>query len=101
MHRSARVMVSAFALLLVAAFAIVPGTARANMNRPTWAAGDFWVYAVGNASLQSTLRISVTGTQSVLVNGTSYAAYHTSTEFTTHSGRSEERRVGKECRSRW
>ena len=86
MRRSARVMVSAFALLLVAAFAVVPGTARANMARPTWAAGDFWVYTVGNASLQSTLRISVTGTQPVLVNGTSYATYHTSTEFTTHSG---------------
>jgi len=36
MHRSARVMVSAFALLLVTAFAIVPGTARANMDKPSW-----------------------------------------------------------------
>src|SRR5438445_166160 len=73
MHRSARAMVSALALLLVAAFAIVPGTARANMDRPTWAAGDFWVYAVGNASAQTTLSIHVTGTQSVLVNETSTA----------------------------
>src|SRR2546427_3199178 len=86
MHRSARAMVSALALLLVAAFAIVPGTARANMVRPTWASGDFWVYAVGNASAQSTLRISVTGTQSVLVNTTSYATYHTTTELSTRSG---------------
>jgi len=86
MHRSARAMVSALALLLVAAFAIVPGTARANMDRPTWAAGDFWVYAVGNASAQTTLSIHVTGTQSVLVNGTSYATYHTTTELSTRSG---------------
>jgi hypothetical protein len=86
MHRSARVMVSAFAMLLVAAFAFVPGTARADMNRPSWNAGDFWVYAVGNASAQSTLSIRVTGTQSVLVNGTSYATYHTTTELATRSG---------------
>jgi len=46
MHRSARVLVSVLALLLLAAFAIVPGTARANMDRPTWASGDFWEYAV-------------------------------------------------------
>src|SRR5207244_11394579 len=86
MHRSARAMVSALALLLVAAFAIVPGTARANMDRPTCAAGDFWVYAVGHASAQTTLSIHVTGTQSVLVNGTSYATYATTTEFSSRSG---------------
>src|SRR5439155_700740 len=58
MHRSARAMVAAFALLLVAAFAIVPGTARANMDKPTWAAGDFWVYSF------------VSGSGGLAINGT-------------------------------
>ncbi len=81
MHRSARVFVSVLALLLLAAFAIVPGTARANMDRPTWASGDFWEYAVvsgtGPARTVGTLRMDVTGSESTIVNGTSYSAYHT------------------------
>ncbi len=79
MHTSARVMVAAFALLLVAAFALVPGTAKANMNKPSWAAGDYWVYAVSAGSLatsNTTLRMDVTGTESVTVNGTAYSTYH-------------------------
>ncbi len=65
MHRSARAMVAAFALLLVAAFAIVPGTARANMDKPTWAAGDFWVYSFvsgsGGLAINGTLRSRIFG----------------------------------------
>jgi len=79
MHRSARVMVSALALLLVAAFAIVPGTARANMDKPVWASGDFWVYALPSSSFgvsNATLRMDVTGTQSLVVNGTPHSTYH-------------------------
>ena len=79
MHTPARVMVAAFALLLVAAFAIVPGTAKANMNKPTWASGDFWVYALSTGSVgipNTTLRMDVTGTESVTVNGTTYSTYH-------------------------
>ena len=30
-----------------------------------------------------------------------YAGYHETTSNHTYAGRSEERRVGKECRSRW
>src|SRR5438034_1144699 len=71
MHRSARAMVAAFALLLVAAFAIVPGTARANMDKPTWAAGDFWVYSFvsgsGGLAINGTLRLDATGTDSTVV----------------------------------
>ncbi len=85
MHRSARVMVSAFALLLVAAFAIVPGTARANMDKPTWAAGDFWVYSFvsgsGGLTLNGTLRLDVTGTESVTLNGTDYPCYHVAADL--------------------
>src|SRR5213593_893875 len=79
MHRSARVMVSAFALLLVAAFAIVPGSAKANMDKPTWAAGDFWVYSFasgsGGLTINGTLRLDVTGTETVTLNGTDYPCY--------------------------
>src|SRR2546422_145573 len=67
MHTSARVMVATFALLLVAAFAIVPGTARANMDKPTWAAGDFWVYSLVSGSAGLTLNASVTWTDSTVV----------------------------------
>jgi len=85
MHRSARVMVSAFALLLVAAFAIVPGTARANMDKPTWAAGDFWVYSFvsgsGGLTLNGTLRLDVTGTETVTLNQTDYPCYHVAADL--------------------
>jgi hypothetical protein len=85
MHRSARVMVLAFTLLLVAAFAIVPGTARADMNKPAWASGDFWVYALPSSGIgvsNATLRIAVTGTQSITVNGTPFSTYHTDATVT-------------------
>jgi len=85
MHRSARAMVLAFTILLVAAFAIVPGTARANMDKPAWASGDFWVYALPSSGIgvtNATLRIAVTGTQSIVVNQTSYSTYHTDATVT-------------------
>src|SRR5207247_9622088 len=85
MHRSARAMVAAFALLLVAAFAIVPGTARANMDKPTWAAGDFWVYSFlsgsGAVAINGTLRLDVTGTESVTLNQTDYPCYHVAADL--------------------
>jgi len=85
MHTSARVLVAAFALLLLAAFAIVPGTAKANMDRPTWASGDFWVYALPSSGLglsNATLRMDVTGTQSLVVNGTPFSTYHVAATVT-------------------
>jgi hypothetical protein len=85
MHTPARVMISAFALLLVAAFAIVPGTARANMDKPTWAAGNFWVYSFtsgsGAATFNGTLRFDVTGTETVTLNGTDYPSYHVAADL--------------------
>jgi len=78
-------MVAAFALLLVAAFAIVPGTARANMDKPTWAAGDFWVYSFvsgsGGLAINGTLRLDVTGTESVTLNQTDYPCYHVAADL--------------------
>src|SRR2546426_6596783 len=85
MHASARVMVATFALLLVAAFAIVPGTARANMNKPTWAAGDFWAYSFVSGSagltLNGTLRLALPGTESVTLNQTDYPSYHVAADL--------------------
>src|SRR2546425_12548224 len=85
MHPSARVMVATFALLLIAAVAIVPGTARANMDKPTWAAGDFWVYSFvsgsGGVTLNGTLRLDVTGTETVTLNQTDYPCYHGAAEL--------------------
>src|SRR5207244_13390494 len=104
MHTSARVIVAVYAVLLVAAFAIVPGTAKANMDRPIWVSGDFWEYAVvsgtGPAQTVGTLRMDVTGSESTIVNGTSYSAYHTTASLKEGLLRSEERRVGKQARCR-
>src|SRR5438046_10628933 len=90
MHRSTRAMVAAFALLLVAAFAIVPGTARANMDKPTWAAGDFWVYSFvsgsGGLAINGMLRLDVTGTESVTLNQMDYPCYDVSADLKIPSG---------------
>src|SRR5256712_8569143 len=85
MHTSARVLVAAFALMLVTAFAIVPGTARANMEKPTWAAGNFWVYSFvsgsGGLTINGTLRLDVTGTETVTLNGTDYPSYRVAADL--------------------
>src|SRR2546429_3451689 len=85
MHTSARVLVAAFALMLVTAFAIVPGTARANMDKPTWAAGNFWIYSFVSGSsgltINGTLRLDVTGTETVTLNGTDYPSYHVAADL--------------------
>lgn len=71
--------VGATALLIVSlAFAAQP--ARAEMGRPTWASGDFWVYTLSFADAElglpnATLRFDVTGTETITVNGTAYSTY--------------------------
>src|SRR5438445_341299 len=69
MHTSARVIVAVYAVLLVAAFAIVPGTAKANMDRPIWVSGDFWEYAVvsGTGPAQTVGTFLIQAEQSVTV----------------------------------
>lgn len=77
------------AIALVVVF-LAPG-ARADMERPTWTAGDFWEYTftglpfgggdLGGATPQGTLRITVTGTDSVTVGGTTYTAYRATMAF--------------------
>lgn len=51
------------------------------MGRPTWAAGDFWVYQLSSTEgdfdvPNTTLRFDVKGTEPVTVNGTAYPSYH-------------------------
>ncbi len=78
--------VVAVALLSVS----VAPSARADTDRPTWTAGDYWVYAFSGIPLggggggfapNGTLRIEVIGPDSVTVGGSVYSTYHTSMEF--------------------
>ena len=90
MHASARVVASGVAILLLASFALIPLPASAAMERPTWSRGDFWVYAFSSGATgtttNGTLRMDVTGTESVTVNGTSYSAYHVDAVLTIPFG---------------
>ena len=90
MHSRLRVLAPAVGLLLIAALAFTATPARAATNRPAWASGDFWVYAYSSAligtSISGTLRMDVTGTESVLVNGSSYSTYHVAATLTILSG---------------
>jgi len=87
MQNETRVLSLAVAIALLAV-SIIPG-ARADTDRPTWTAGDFWEYTFsglpfgggGGASPNGTLRIDVLGTDSVTVGGTTYPSYHTSMKF--------------------
>jgi hypothetical protein len=82
-----RVLAGAIGLLLVAGLLALAAPVRANMDRPTWASGNSWTYTTGSGtSGASTLSISVTGTESTSVNGTSYPCYRTLTKLTTTSG---------------
>jgi hypothetical protein len=77
-------------LVLIAAFAFIAAPARAAMSRPAWAAGDFWVYdfssGLSNVSTNGTLRMDVTGTESVSVNGSAYSTYHVAATLTFKFG---------------
>src|SRR5205807_10538019 len=90
MHSRLRVLAPAVGLLLIAALAFTATTAGAATNRPAWASGDFWVYAYSSAligtSISGTLRMDVTGTESVMVNGSSYSTYHVAATLTILSG---------------
>ena len=90
MHSRLRVLVPAVGLLLVAAMALTAAPAQAAMDKPAWAAGDFWVYAYSSAvtgtRITGTLRMDVTGTESVTVNGSSYPTYHVAAVLTIPFG---------------
>lgn len=90
MRSRVRVLAPVVGLLLIAAFAFTAAPARAAMSRPAWAAGDFWVYdfssGLSNVSTNGTLRMDVTGTESVSVNGSSYSTYHVAATLTFKFG---------------
>src|SRR2546427_7759079 len=78
-HASKQILAFGLAILLVAALAFTAQPARAAMDRPTWASGDFWAYYFSSdlfgTTIRGTLRFDVTGTESVDVNGTAYPTY--------------------------
>jgi hypothetical protein len=84
MHTRSRVAAVVAAMLVAFAFLAAVPSARASMNRPTWTAGDYWVYSFGgnfgNGSAMlsgtGTLRFDVVGVEAHAVNGTSYSSYH-------------------------
>src|SRR3989441_4038449 len=61
------------------AFAFLAQPARAATSRPSWAAGDFWVYSYHAAAVGTSyvgvLRLDVVGTDSVTLNGSTYPSY--------------------------
>src|SRR2546427_398282 len=75
-----RVLAGAIGLLLVAGLLALAMPARANMDRPTWSVGNFWVYNVtsgtGPGQTSGTLRLDVAGTQAPAANRASDSAHH-------------------------
>src|SRR2546430_113861 len=90
MHSRLRVLAPAVGLLLIAALAFTATSAQAATERPAWASGDFWVYEYSSAltgtKITGTLRMDVTGTESVNVNGSSYPTYHVAAVLTIPFG---------------
>ena len=90
MHAPARIVASGIAILLLMSFALIPPPASAAMSRPTWSRGDFWVYAFSSGATgtttNGTMRMDVTGTESVTVNGTAYSTYHVDAVLTIPFG---------------
>jgi hypothetical protein len=79
MHTPRRFVAAGLTILLVATFAFLAQPATASTARPTWAAGDFWLYSYRASALGTTysgsLRLDVVGSESVTLNGTAYSSY--------------------------
>ena len=85
------------AAVVVAGMLLVPTTARADTDKPTWKVGNYWVYkgdalgfpfggGSGGGSADVRMRLEVLGTESVAVEGTSYDAYHLKIEVNSTMG---------------
>src|SRR6266852_8888714 len=76
MHTLARIVAFGLALLLTASLGLALQPAKASMDRPTWSAGNFWVYNIssgsGPATVTGTFRMDVSGTETVTLNGTGF-----------------------------
>ncbi len=68
----------------------VTATANASMEKPIWSTGDSWTYAFaatsGFTSVNGTLKLTVVGSESVSINGTSYPSYNVTGTLTEKSG---------------
>ncbi len=77
MRPSVRMCALALALAIAVVAAVPP--ARAEMDKPSWTAGDYWIYSstdVGfGLSGPGTVRYDVLGPDTVNVGGTDYASY--------------------------
>ena len=89
---SHRALILGLALVMVVGFLVIPGAARADIDRPVWKNGNFWVYegtggagGVGGAG-HVKLRLDVVGTEAMSVGGTSYESYHTRVAVNVTSG---------------
>src|SRR6266849_7800670 len=85
MHTLARILVFGLALLLIASLGLALQPAKASMDRPTWSAGNFWVYNIssgsGPATVTGTFRMDVSGTETVTLNGTGYPSYRVASDL--------------------
>ena len=90
MHTLARILGCGVALLLLFAGLAVPFTASAAMEKPVWTGGDFWAYSFsstsGGTTTTGSIRMDVTGAESVTVNGTLYPTYHVDATLTIPFG---------------
>ena len=78
MRPSVRMCALALALAIAAVAAVPP--ARADMDKPSWNPGDYWVYSAtdvgfGFGGSPGTVRYDVLGPDTVNVGGTDYPAY--------------------------
>src|SRR5207245_1686323 len=85
MHTLARIQVFGLRLLLIASVGLALQPAKASMDRPTWSAGNFWVYNIssgsGPATVTGTFRMDVSGTETVTLNGTPYPSYRVASDL--------------------
>jgi hypothetical protein len=77
---------------MVIGFMAIPGVARADIDKPVWKNGNFWVYE-GTGGTGSSgavdhmkLRLDVVGTETINVEGTPYESYHTRLAINVTSG---------------
>lgn len=78
-------------LVLVLALGIILASApraAATQNRPSWTAGDYWVYARTAGGETTTVRMDVLARESITLTSGTYAVWHTRTTTTDAGGNS-------------
>jgi hypothetical protein len=72
-------------IALASGLAVAPSAAGAQ-NRPTWTAGDFWIYTRTAGSETSTVRVDVFARESLTLTSGTYIVWHTTTTVTPATG---------------